>query len=108
MKLPIDDVRQQLVIPQSPLSLLPPQVTIPVERHLGSAGLVRVEYTTTPGTAVSDETLTPDFRSSRGWLVFGNNQRRQTIAVDIVNDVRAEGPEYFFVNLTQVLLQQPS
>lgn len=77
-------------------------------RNQGSAGLVRVEYETSPGTADSDETLAPDFRSSKGWLVFGNNQARQTISIEIVNDVRSEGPEYFFVNLTQVQLQEPA
>ena len=72
-------------------------------RRDGSSGQVRVQYTTTSGTAVANE----DFFETTGTLMFENGVGQQNIIVTIRPDDTPEGAEYFYVNLTSVELVYP-
>ena len=78
-----------------------------VERNFGSLGQVRIGFATSPGTASSVIDNQQDFRAQAGYLTFTQGQTRKTISVGLVNDVLAEGPEDFYVNITTIELQQP-
>ena len=79
-----------------------------VERNFGSVGQVRVGFATSPGTASSVIDNQQDFRAQAGYLTFTQGQTRKTISVELINDVLAEGPEDFYVNITTIELQQPT
>ncbi|XP_055956200.1 adhesion G-protein coupled receptor V1 [Patella vulgata] len=79
-------------------------VTIPVLRNNGLNGQVQVSYTTVPGTALEGT----DFFPTSGTLLFENGVNRQSINVNIIPDTDPEGPEMFYVNITSVVLLQPS
>lgn len=80
------------------------QVTLTVTRNFGQSGQVRVRYATSPNTA---EEYT-DYEPSSGWLTFSNNQRQQALSMQITNDMMAEAPETFYVNLTEIRLEFPT
>jgi hypothetical protein len=69
-------------------------VTITVNRTDGSNGTVKVDYTTSDGTAVAGE----DYTTSSGELTFNNGVTTQTFTVPITNDSLDEANET--VNLT--------
>ena len=79
-----------------------------VERNFGSLGQVRIGFSTSPGTASSVIDNQQDFRAQAGYLTFTQGQTRKTISIGLVNDVLAEGPEDFYVNITTIELQQPT
>ncbi|XP_041376199.1 adhesion G-protein coupled receptor V1-like [Gigantopelta aegis] len=79
-------------------------VTVEVVRRDGSSGQVRVQYTTTSGTAIANE----DFFETAGTLMFENGMNSQNIGVTIRPDDKPEGAEYFYVNLTAVELVYPT
>jgi G-protein coupled receptor 98 len=64
-------------------------------------GQVKVSYTTWPGTAKEGE----DYTTKSGEMTFTNGEREQKLQVVILQDIRPEGPEEFYVNLTKVELQ---
>ena len=74
-----------------------------VVRNYGQLGQVRVRYATSPHTALEYT----DYQPTSGWLTFASNERQQTLLVQIVNDMLAEAPESFFVNLTETQLEFP-
>lgn len=80
------------------LSLL--QVNVTVSRSLGSLGSVWVTYQTSAHTAVSGE----DFASASGRLLFTSGQTSQQVTLHIQDDNLPEGPEMFFLNITEVEL----
>lgn len=77
-----------------------PQVNVTIFRFLGSLGSVLVTYSTFGSTAVSEL----DFRSSSGQLLFNPGQTSRQVTVFIQDDSLPEGPEVFFINITNVEL----
>lgn len=71
-----------------------------VSRSLGSLGSVWVSYQTSAHTAVSGE----DFASASGRLLFTSGQTSQQVTLHIQDDNLPEGPEMFFLNITEVEL----
>ncbi len=61
-----------------------------------STELVRVYYTTVPGTATPYE----DYEPTSGWLEFEPGEVQKTIAVEIFGDLMHEPDETFFVVLS--------
>lgn len=84
------------------------QISLKVLRKFGSVGQVRLGFTTHPGSASSLRDREQDFRAQSGFLSFTPGQSEATISIAIVNDMRAEGPENFFVNLTSIELLLPT
>ncbi|XP_017272706.1 adhesion G-protein coupled receptor V1 [Kryptolebias marmoratus] len=75
-------------------------VNVTANRSLGSLGSVRVTYETSGNTAVSGL----DFTQASGRLLFTPGQTSQEIVLHIQDDSLPEGPEMFFVNITNVEL----
>lgn len=71
-----------------------------VNRSLGSLGSVWVRYDTSGNTAVSGL----DFAPASGRLLFTPGQTSGEITLRILDDILPEGPEMFFVNITNVEL----
>lgn len=76
------------------------QVNVTVNRSLGSLGSVWVNYQTSGDTAVSGV----DFPPASGRLLFAPGQASAQIALHIQDDSLPEGPEMFFLNITEVEL----
>ncbi|MCI4392676.1 hypothetical protein PGIGA_G00148550 [Pangasianodon gigas] len=79
-------------------------VNITVIRSMGLLGSVWVNYHTEGQTAVSGL----DFEQSSGRLLFGPGHSSRVITLKIVDDLLAEGPEDFYLNITQVQLLNDS
>ncbi|HJZ80944.1 MAG TPA: FG-GAP-like repeat-containing protein, partial [Pyrinomonadaceae bacterium] len=71
-------------------------VTINVDRTGDTSGAATVDYATADGTA----TERGDYITARGTLSFGPGDTTKTITVLINDDSFVEGPETFFVNLS--------
>lgn len=74
------------------------QVNVTVSRSLGSLGSVWVTYKTSGDTAVSGV----DFIPASGRLLFTSGQISQQVTLRIQDDSLPEGPEMFFVYITEV------
>ncbi|XP_062873808.1 adhesion G-protein coupled receptor V1 [Trichomycterus rosablanca] len=79
-------------------------VNVTVVRTMGVLGSVWISYQTQDHTAVSGL----DFEQSSGRLLFGPNQSSRFITLKILDDSLAEGPEQFYLNITQVQLVNDS
>lgn len=77
-----------------------PQVNVTVNRSLGSLGSVWVTYQTSGNTAISEV----DFSPASGRLLFAQGQTSQQVTLHIQDDSVPEGPEIFFLNVTEVEL----
>ncbi|XP_040899032.1 adhesion G-protein coupled receptor V1 [Toxotes jaculatrix] len=75
-------------------------VNVTVNRSLGSLGSVWVTYRTSGDTAVSGV----DFAPASGRLLFTPGQTSQQVTLYIQDDSLPEGPEMFFLNITEVEL----
>uniref|UniRef100_A0A3Q3GBS3 Adhesion G-protein coupled receptor V1 n=1 Tax=Labrus bergylta TaxID=56723 RepID=A0A3Q3GBS3_9LABR len=75
-------------------------VNVTVNRSLGILGRVWVTYQTSGNTAISGE----DFISASGRLLFTTGQTSQQVTLQILDDSLSEGPELFFLNITEVEL----
>ncbi|XP_075324846.1 adhesion G-protein coupled receptor V1 [Odontesthes bonariensis] len=75
-------------------------VNVTVNRSFGSFGSVSVTYETSENTAVSEV----DFVPASGQLLFTPGQTSQQVTLHIQDDHLPEGPEMFFVNITDVVL----
>ncbi|XP_037536594.1 adhesion G-protein coupled receptor V1 [Nematolebias whitei] len=75
-------------------------VNVTVNRSRGSLGRVWVSYKTSGNTAVSGL----DFAQASGRLLFTPGQTSQNITLYLQDDSLPEGPEMFFVNITNVEL----
>ncbi|XP_051923302.1 adhesion G-protein coupled receptor V1 [Hippocampus zosterae] len=73
-------------------------VNVTINRTLGSLRSVWVTYQTSGNTAVSGE----DFASASGRLLFAPGLTSQHFSVRIHDDSLPEGPEMFYVNITDV------
>lgn len=71
-----------------------------VSRSLGSLGSVWVTYRTSGDTAVSGVDFTP----ASGQLLFTAGQTSQQLTLHVLDDSLPEGPEMFFLNITEVSL----
>ena len=71
------------------------QVTITVTRQGGEQQRMRVDYYTSPVTAVPGE----DYQSRSGTLVFEPGETRAQFKVPIIDDAKADGDLTFSVNL---------
>lgn len=71
-----------------------------VNRSLGSQGSVWVTYRTSGNTAVSGL----DFTQASGQLLFIPGQTSQKLTLHVLDDSLPEGPELFFLNITEVSL----
>ncbi|XP_074526084.1 adhesion G-protein coupled receptor V1 [Halichoeres trimaculatus] len=80
------------------------RVNLTVGRFLGSLGSVWVTYQTSGITAVSGV----DFVPASGRLLFAPGQIRQEVTLQIQDDGLPEGPEMFFLNITEVELVNDS
>ncbi|XP_061584932.1 adhesion G-protein coupled receptor V1 [Cololabis saira] len=76
------------------------RVNVTVNRSFGSLGSVWVTYETAGSTAVSGL----DFVPASGRLLFTPGQTSQQLTLHIQDDSLPEGPEMFFVNITDVEL----
>uniref|UniRef100_UPI0037E7935A adhesion G-protein coupled receptor V1 n=1 Tax=Semicossyphus pulcher TaxID=241346 RepID=UPI0037E7935A len=79
-------------------------VNVTVDRSLGSLGSVWVTYETSGNTAVSGV----DFVPASGRLLFTPGQTSQQVMLQIQDDSLPEGPEVFFINITEVELDNIS
>ncbi|XP_040011455.1 adhesion G-protein coupled receptor V1 [Xiphias gladius] len=75
-------------------------VNVTVNRSLGSLGSVWVTYRTSGDTAVSGV----DFAPASGRLLFTPGQTSQQVTLRIQDESLPEGPEMFFLNITEVEL----
>ncbi|XP_066512530.1 adhesion G-protein coupled receptor V1-like [Hoplias malabaricus] len=75
-------------------------VNVTVVRSMGLLGSVWVSYHTEGRSAVSGL----DFEQSSGRLLFGPGDVFRVISLKILDDSLAEGPEEFYLNITQVQL----
>lgn len=64
-----------------------------------SGRVVTVDFATAGGTAADDAGDEPDYRTTRGTLVFAPGTTTQTISVPVLGDVRAEPDETFVIVL---------
>ncbi|XP_075449203.1 adhesion G-protein coupled receptor V1 isoform X3 [Ascaphus truei] len=76
-------------------------VNITVIRSAGKSGDVKLKYETLSGSALSDL----DFTNTSGELVFRPNETTKSVSVEIKDDILPEGPEDFFVTITEATLQ---
>ncbi|MEZ6120154.1 MAG: Calx-beta domain-containing protein [Pirellulaceae bacterium] len=70
--------------------------TLTINRLIGSAGAVQVNYVTQSGTAAAGS----DFVSSSGTVQFANGQTSAQVQIPILNDTAPENSESFFVTLS--------
>lgn len=83
-------------------------MVINIRRQYGSAGQVRVYYTTSSGSALAAPADNALFVATSGWLMFEDGgQGVQTLSVSVMDNGLLEGPKTFYVNLTQIELVQP-
>ena len=82
-------------------------MVIPIERHYGNSGEVQVYYQTSPGTALPLTSSHPDYHSASGWVLFQKEEIQKSVTITLLDDDIAEGPEHFYVNLTQIQLVSP-
>ncbi|XP_072520807.1 adhesion G-protein coupled receptor V1 isoform X2 [Salminus brasiliensis] len=75
-------------------------VNVTVVRSMGLLGSVWVSYHTEGRTAVSGL----DFEQSSGRLLFNPGDSFRVITLKVLDDSLAEGPEEFYLNITQVQL----
>lgn len=71
-----------------------------MNRSTGSLGSVWLTYQTSGNTAVSGV----DFSPASGQLLFTPGQTSEQVTLHIQDDSLPEGPEMFFLNITEVLL----
>ena len=77
-------------------------------RYHGSSGDVRVHYTTSPGTARPSPDPQGLYVPVSGWLVCSDGGLgQQTVSVMLLDNGLLEGPQEFFVNITQLELIEP-
>ncbi|KAJ8414918.1 hypothetical protein AAFF_G00024410 [Aldrovandia affinis] len=79
-------------------------VNVTVERSMGVFGSVWLYYETVSSVAVSGS----DFAQAAGRLLFAPGVDTRSIAVEILDDSLAEGPEEFYLNITHVELLNDS
>jgi hypothetical protein len=70
--------------------------TVAVKRVNGSVGIVSVQYSTSDGSASADL----DYTAAQGTLTFEEGVTNQTFQVAILDDSLIEGPELFYVALS--------
>uniref|UniRef100_A0A3Q3J0J5 Adhesion G-protein coupled receptor V1 n=1 Tax=Monopterus albus TaxID=43700 RepID=A0A3Q3J0J5_MONAL len=75
-------------------------VNVTVNRFLGTLGSVWLTYRTSGDTAVSGVDFTP----ASGRLLFTPGQTSQQVMLHIQDDILPEGPEMFYLNITEVVL----
>ncbi|KAI5088303.1 G-protein coupled receptor 98 isoform X2, partial [Silurus meridionalis] len=91
---------------QSSLSVMEDErsVNITVVRSMGLLGNVLVNYYTEGQSAVSGL----DFEQASGRILFGPGQSSRVIMLKIVDDLLAEGPEDFYLSISEVHLLNDS
>ncbi|KAM3940659.1 adhesion G-protein coupled receptor V1 isoform 2-T2 [Leptodactylus fuscus] len=75
-------------------------VNVTITRSGGTYGEVQLKYQTNSGSATKDL----DFKDTSGQLVFRPNETLKMISLEIKDDLLPEGPEDFFIILTEVTL----
>uniref|UniRef100_A0A8C5LUA9 Adhesion G protein-coupled receptor V1 n=1 Tax=Leptobrachium leishanense TaxID=445787 RepID=A0A8C5LUA9_9ANUR len=75
-------------------------INVTVVRSSGRYGEVHVTYGSLDGSALYDL----DFANASGTLIFRPNEAIKSLLIEIKNDIIPEGPEDFFVVLTEVKL----
>lgn len=75
-------------------------MNVTIDRSFGSLGSVWVTYQTSGNTAVSGL----DFIPASGRLHFTEGQTADHVTLQIQDDSLPEGPELFFLNITEVEL----
>ncbi|KAG9488005.1 hypothetical protein GDO78_007684 [Eleutherodactylus coqui] len=75
-------------------------VNVTIARSGGTFGEVLLKYETKSGSALGDL----DYTDTKGQLVFGPNDTMKSISIEIKNDLLPEGPEDFFIIITDVTL----
>ncbi|KAM5191785.1 adhesion G-protein coupled receptor V1 [Mantella aurantiaca] len=75
-------------------------VNMTVSRIGGTYGDVQLKYQTKSGSALSGL----DYTNTSGELLFRPNESMKGLSIEIKNDVLPEGPEDFFVVITEVKL----
>ncbi|XP_030832667.1 adhesion G-protein coupled receptor V1 isoform X3 [Strongylocentrotus purpuratus] len=88
------DSSRQLVVQESDQ-----QVSLVLERAVGTLGSVRITYNTVAYTAVPGEDYTA---VTSGAVTLANTQRSATIIVPLLEDLEPELDKIFFVNITGV------
>lgn len=75
-------------------------MNVTITRAFGSLASVWVTYQTSGNTAVSGV----DFIPASGQLLFTEGQTSDQVTLHIQDDSLPEGPEVFFLNITEVQL----
>ncbi|XP_069819007.1 adhesion G-protein coupled receptor V1 isoform X3 [Dendropsophus ebraccatus] len=75
-------------------------VNVTIFRSGGNYGEVQLKYQTNNGSALKDL----DYTDTKGQLVFRPNETMKSVSVEIKNDQLPEGPEDFFLIITEVTL----
>ncbi|XP_075693474.1 adhesion G-protein coupled receptor V1 [Rhinoderma darwinii] len=75
-------------------------VNVTITRSAGTFGEVQIKYQTMNGSALSDL----DYTNTSGQLVFKQTETIKSVSVEITNDLIPEGPEDFFIIITEVTL----
>ncbi|XP_056394317.1 adhesion G-protein coupled receptor V1 isoform X2 [Hyla sarda] len=75
-------------------------VNVTISRSGGTFGDVELQYQTNSGSALKDL----DYTDSKGKLVFRPNETKKSVSIEIKNDQLPEGPEDFFIIITEVAL----
>jgi Ca2+-binding RTX toxin-like protein len=73
--------------------------TLTVTLAEASVGVISLDFTTVDGTAVSPS----DYTSTSGTITFNVGETSKDIVIPIVGDLAGEGPESFFVDITNVV-----
>jgi len=76
-------------------------VTVGVSRHGDSAGTVTVTYKTREGKAKEGT----GFKPAEGRLTFAPGETKQSITVEIIDDIAYEEDEDFFVDLSEPVVE---
>ncbi|XP_071995626.1 adhesion G-protein coupled receptor V1 isoform X3 [Engystomops pustulosus] len=75
-------------------------VNVTITRSGGAFGAVQLKYQTMNGSALKDL----DYTDTSGLLVFALNETTKIVSVEIKNDMLPEGPEDFFIIITNATL----
>ncbi|KAM9330953.1 adhesion G-protein coupled receptor V1 [Gastrophryne carolinensis] len=75
-------------------------VNVSISHSGGRFGEVQIKYQTKDGSALGSL----DYTSASGELLFKPNETIKTLSIEIKNDVLPEGPEDFFVTITEAKL----
>ena len=76
-----------------------PSVSVTVTRTNGSAGVVSIQYSTTPGTALPSV----NYATTSGSITFSDGETSRSINVPLINNNLVQGPVSFSLRLNSII-----